>query len=929
VSFLSPIWLVLILPLAVVLYRFRPPTRFLAVVRALTLLAIVGGMARPVVWLPGRAGTVVVVADRSASMTPEALRNQDELIRTVADAMQSGERLAVVAFGREAVLEHPPQAGAFGGFVSVVNPDQSNLRAAFDQALAAIPREAAGRALVLSDGQWSGSDPLDAAVRAAARGIAVDFRLQERAVVGDLAIDRIQAPQQIGSGESFLITAWVQSPSRQTVRYALQRGRVCIAAGERECEAGMNRFVFRDRADAAGTQEYRLQVEGAANDPQLANNRARVLAGVSGNRPLLCVSAVAQGAFSTLLTAGGLDVHTLTPSQARWSLAELSNYSAVLLENVPASAIGPPGMELLAAWVETSGAGLMMTGGRNAYGPGGYFRSPLERVLPVSMELKREHRKFNLAIVIAMDRSGSMAAAAGVGRTKMDLANIGAVQVLDLLSDDDEFGVLAVDSQAHTVLNLAPVSVNRGQRGRVLEVESMGGGIFVYEALQAATRMLLKSEAQTRHIVLFADAADSEEPGAYVELLKKCAAANITCSVVGLGTEIDCDAALLRDIARLGDGLSFFSNDAAEIPRLFAQDTFAVTRSALVDEPTAVSFTPGYALLSATAPPAPAPVLGGYNLCYIRPEANLAAVTEDSYQAPVIATWQAGRGRVLCYTGEADGPHTGPMASWPGVGDCFVGQARWVAGGSGLLPAGLLLTQAVREGVCRLTLHLDPDRSVAPFTGVPRAVFLHGVMGAAPRRKALDMAWVSADRLEAEFTLSGDETALPTVTVPGVAPITLAPVCLPYSPEFRPVTAGSGHAALARLAEATGGGERLDVAAIWRALPSRVRMLDTAWLCYVLAIGLLLLDVLQRRTGVLTRGLGGGHSPARWRWGGWRRAPRRERAVGKPTRARPQEAPPPPPSAPADAPPSSANATSADETLRAMEQVRQRAGKRR
>lgn len=107
------------------------------------------------------------------------------------------------------------------------------------------------------------------------------------------------------------------------------------------------------------------------------------------------------------------------------------NYSGVIIENVPANEIGSRGMEMLAAWVEDSGSGLMMTGGKNSFGPGGYFRSPLEPILPISMELKKEHRKFNLAIAVVMDRSGSMGASAGQGKTKMDLANIGTVQVMD------------------------------------------------------------------------------------------------------------------------------------------------------------------------------------------------------------------------------------------------------------------------------------------------------------------------------------------------------------------------------------------------------------------------------------------------------------------------------------------------------------------
>ena len=119
------------------------------------------------------------------------------------------------------------------------------------------------------------------------------------------------------------------------------------------------------------------------------------------------------------------------------------------------------GMETLASWVEETGSGLAMTGGQKSYGPGGYFKSPLERVMPISMEMRREHRKLSVAVVVALDRSGSMSMPAGGGRIKMDLADLGTVQVLDLLSPMDEIGVFAVDTTPHEIVPLDTVEHNR------------------------------------------------------------------------------------------------------------------------------------------------------------------------------------------------------------------------------------------------------------------------------------------------------------------------------------------------------------------------------------------------------------------------------------------------------------------------------------
>ncbi|HKC87260.1 MAG TPA: VWA domain-containing protein, partial [Blastocatellia bacterium] len=534
-----------------------------------------------------------------------------------------------------------------------------------------------------------------------------------------------------------------------------------------------------------GAQGYTIRVSqngaGASDDPVPENNSAKVLVGVQGPRQLLLVSSSSSSGLARLLSAGGMKIKLSAPEDCDWSLDSLAQYSGVLIENVPAEKITTRGMESIASWVSEAGAGLMMSGGKHAYGPGGYFKSPLEPVLPVSMELRQEHRKLALAIVVAMDRSGSMAVSVGGGRTKMDLANLAAVQVLDMLTPMDEFGVVAVDSAAHRIVELQKNDDAKGVRNRILRVDSGGGGIFIFVALSEAADMLLKAESGTRHIILFADAADSEEPGKYRELLQQCEQSGVTVSVIGLGKPTDSDAELLRDIAKLGAGQIFFTENAEELPRLFAQDTIIVARSMFLDQPTPIQFTGGLVTLTGKQF-AGLPSIGGYNLTYLRPEANPAAVTTDEYKAPVVASWQAGGGRVLCYLGEADGQYAGAVAGWKDAGDFFTSLARWVAGDAGDLPGNMLLTQDVKNGVARIELHLDPERDESGATSpseLPKVTTLRGAAGSKPSSEKAEMRWASADTLEIEIPLRGNETALSTVEVPGAGRVTLAPVALP------------------------------------------------------------------------------------------------------------------------------------------------------
>ncbi len=874
-TLLHPVWLLLLIPLIISLRVWKLPSHVLSGLRIAILTLILLAMCGLSIKLPSRAGAIVVVADRSQSMPPDSMAKQKEVIDLIQGAMGSNSNLAVVSFGRDTAVEQSPQRGKFTGFVNEVYGDASDLNGAIERAMALIPQDAPGRVLLLSDGRWTGKDPSGIAAQAAARGLPLDYRLMQRTSTNDVAISHIDAPETVNPGESFMLAAWIHAPVPSEISYELLRGNQRLAAGTRRVSSGLSRLIFRDKAIQPGTHRYTVRIVGTETDPVPENNTSKILVGIEGFRPILHVTNASDSGLARLLQAGGLDVETASPSAHRWSLDELSGYSAVLIENVLADEVGLQGMENLASWVKETGAGFMMTGGKHAYGPGGYFRSPLEPIMPVSMELRREHRKLSLAIVVAMDRSGSMSMPVGGGRTKMQLANLATAEVYDMLSPMDEFGVVAVDSSAHIIADLAPIANRSHVRNDILRIDSRGGGIFVYEALSTAAKMLLNAQAGTRHIILFADAADSEEPGRYRELLEECRKANITVSVVGLGTPSDVDAELLRDIAYRGNGRCFFTENAQELPRLFAQDTFVVARSTFIDEPTTVRATGGMVSLTGRQYQMPSPI-GGYNLCYLRPDANLAAVTVDEYKVPIVAAWQAGVGRVLCYTGEADGAHTGPIARWTEVGNFLTSLARWTAGDAANLPGEMLLTQRVRDGINVVQLHLDPEREGEVFRELPTVKVLRGVVGETPSVDETKLAWTSADTLAVDIPIHGSETVLTTVEIPGGGNISLPPVCLPYSPEFKPAQTESGLATMERLAKATGGKQRINLGELWDDLPRQPRLISLQPWLLIAALLLLLLETLERRTGLLSTRHG-----RRLVESVSQRIPRKERAVAQ------------------------------------------------
>lgn len=242
------------------------------------------------------------------------------------------------------------------------------------------------------------------------------------------------------------------------------------------------------------------------------------------------------------------------------------------------------------------------------------------------------------------------------------------------------------------------------------------------------------------------------------------------------------------------------------------------------------------------------PAVGGFNLTYLRDDASPAVLTTDEHRAPIVAAWQAGAGRVLAYATELDGELTGAIGQWPQVGDFYASLVRWTAGARQSLPADLLVTQQVENGVARISLQLDPERTSTPVGRLPRVSTLAGAPGGGvPSISRAEMTWRTPDELVAEVPLTGSSTYLSTVDVAGIGRVTLPPVTLPYSPELAPADAGEARAVLEKLARATGGVERITMEDVWRDLPRRARHVPLRMWLTLAAVALLLAEVAERR----------------------------------------------------------------------------------
>lgn len=765
------------------------------------------------------------------------------------------DRIGIVTFGMQSRVERLPSARAeFTTYQRNVEPHASDLAGAIQVAMDLIDDHAAGKIVVISDGEHTGTDPRQDAWRAAARGVPLDFRHIPRPGTSDAAVEALLLPQNVQPGESFSFAGIITATNARDVAFTLKRNGIVITQGHVKLNIGRNRLLFHDRPQDTGIAEYSLTIN-SHSDRVPENNTGRGVTRVEARGAVLLVTHDGRGGnLGAALAVTGRTIDVVHVKDARFDLDSLSPYRLVVFENVAANEITWDHQEGLLRFVRDTGGGFLLTGGRRSFGVGGYHRSRLERLLPVSLELRAEQRKLSVAMAFVLDRSGSMSATTSSGQTKMQLANSGCLAAVDMLSRYDQVSVIAVDSAPHVIVPLTNLEDIASVKVRISQIQSQGGGIYTYTGLLAGGKQVTQANASGRRIVLFADAADAEEPGKYIELLEKFTSVGITVSVIALGTESDSDSEFLKDVAARGGGEIYFTESAEQLPQLFAMEAIGLTKAGFVDVVTPCTVLPDIAQLGFENLNT-FPDIGGYNLTNLKSDATIGIVSRDENQAPILAYRHVGLGRTAALTVEADGSWSGPFANWEGYATFFATLADRLIGSSDTTSYS---ARATRDGrTVSVTLELDPEDPDALPSQLPTLQ----AIPSSPKDKPLTrtLTWEDEHTLVATYTLDNADTWHHVVTV-GEKHLNVNPVTLPYSPEFAPrVLTADGRDILVDMASASGGQERISMRSVFSGPEIGQRLISLVWMFILAGLVLTLIEIAQRRLALLE----GGSS---WQW---------------------------------------------------------------
>jgi len=759
------------------------------------------------VWVTDRV-TVVYLLDQSDSI-PAPVRRQMLDFATAAARQHRDQaredRVGMIVFGREAAVEIPPLDSDLPPLRrldgNLGRTDATNLEAALKLAQATMPEDSRRRVVIISDGNETVGDARTAIARLSESGIGVDVLPVPLTATSEVVVEKIDLPTDVRQGQMIdarVVISNETAPGRTdpvTGRLSVTRdfgGQTELLLDQPiELLPGKNVLPLRHQINEAApyTYEAKFIPDSAEDDAIPQNNTATGYSYARGQGRVLVIrpagsSGSTTGADRMLAALRQAEIETVvqTTDSLFGSIAELQAYDAVILDGVPRT-VGDAAdsilgftdeqIEILVRNTQQLGCGLLMTGGPEALGAGGWTGTKLEEAMPVDFQIKSLQVNSVGALQLVLDTSGSMQ---GENITLCKAAAIGAVRQLQ---PSDYIGVMTFDSVPHEIVPLQRVGKRTHIIPRISRITA-DGGTDLFPAMEKAFLSLRKADAATKHMIILTDG--QTPPNRFQELTTRIREAGITVTGVAVGPYADVQ--LMSQIAAIGGGKVYHVTSPKAIPKILMREARRVSRGLIHEDSSgfAPEITYPHVVLSGLGS-SPPPLTG---FVMTTPKSNplvqtvLTAPVPAGQINPLLSVWQYGLGRSAVLTTDSGERWATDWLAWPGYEKFFEQLVRWLMRPTGDTGNFSIATQ-VRDGEVQVIVTaLDPSDEFLNFLSMNASV-LDPDLKPIP----LSIRQTAPGRYVGSFPADAAGNYFVNVLPqPGAAALTTG-VTVPYSAEYR------------------------------------------------------------------------------------------------------------------------------------------------
>ena len=380
------------------LIALGPTRQWMAIVlRVLVVLLLAMLLAQPVRTKVNEQVTVITVFDRSRSIPDEHIQAGLAYLDEAAFLGEKGDQLAVVDVAEAASIATLPNIITDETYIPERNTNlmghDSRLSDGVQMAMAIAPPDTATRILLVSDGNETAGDLKEAARVAAANHIPIDVLPLRYNYDQEVIFKHMAAPAKARSGQMVSLRFVLSSTSQTKGKLFLNLNNapVDLVAGSEEIgqavelKPGTNVFNVTRPVGLRGMHEFEaiFVPDDQGYDRIEQNNRVSAMTYVAGPGQVVVVDKDGQSARRLInaLEETDIEVQYVPAEEFAADLTRLMDTDAVILADTDNSSFSYAQQEMLKRYVQDIGGGLVMVGGPDAFGAGGWIGSPVAEVL--------------------------------------------------------------------------------------------------------------------------------------------------------------------------------------------------------------------------------------------------------------------------------------------------------------------------------------------------------------------------------------------------------------------------------------------------------------------------------------------------------------------------------------------------------------------
>jgi uncharacterized membrane protein/Mg-chelatase subunit ChlD len=767
------------------------------VLRCIILICLVAALAKTEIVKKSDRLATFFLLDYSDSISEEIRLAAAQAIRETAEIyMTPKDESGLIVFGSESSIELPVAENmTMGEIHSYVEGDQTDLASAIRLALAAFPQGFMKRIVVFSDGNETRGSAIEEVKLAASTGAVVDVVPIPIGGQNEIRVKEVSTPGRVNADEPFQIKVVVHAERdaegilRLYQRSGTNRG--LLAEQKVSMQKGDNAFLLPRELAQSGFYEYEATIE-SPQDTILANNEGQAFTIIQGEPRILYVEADPEHStyLEPALREEGLNVTRVGLGQIPVSLAEYQNYDVVILSDVSATDMGSEHLIALEAIVRDLGIGLIMVGGPHTFGAGGYHNTPVERALPVSMDIKQRKILPRGALVLILHTCE-------IPDGNNWARDIG-IAALDVLSSQDLMGALLFDYQngASWLYDVQEVG-DKSKMRNLLKSATPGDMPDVDTTLNQAYIALSNASAAVKRVIIISDGDPAPPSPRLLNALKN---ASISVSTVCIAPHSPSDQSMLKQTAQATGGNYYFVQNPNRLPQIFTKEAAYVKRGMVKEEPFTPKLLNDSELLLGLAG-AGLPDLNGYVVTSPKDSATIALVSHED--DPVLAHWRYGLGKSVAWTSDVTSRWAPKWVEWGDFRKFWVQSVRWSM--REMKPSSFHVDTRIRDG--RGHVRIDAVNEDGKFVNFLK---LKGVVtGPAPdfKREEIELLQTAPGIYEGSFQTDARGVYMANMVYEGrdgVQGMIPAGVALGYSREYEHNT--TNQAMLENLA-AIGGGK--------------------------------------------------------------------------------------------------------------------------